>query len=955
MSTAAAMTQRRLRPAAAGVALVWLTLVGFGLRAAGLGIQPLWGDEGWSYYFAGMPLAEMLPLTARDIHPPLYYAILHGWLGLTGGAPEAARLLSVAAGTLLVPAIYRLATLLVGRRAGLAAAAVVAVAPLAVYYAQEVRMYGLVTLLGLASACGLVRLVSGRAGRLAAAATIVATAAALYTMYYAVLVVLAQAAWLVWVWLARRAGWQRLRCAAWALVVSVLLYLPWVVYAGGRLAGYVQGKRLAEGYLPLEPTRYVAAHLAAFSVGHPSDALAPLSAAALLFAAIATLGFVRRPAAPRALLPLFYLLIPLAGGFLVNLIYPFAPRYFERTLLLAAPAWWLLIGAGLAWLWHRSRAAVTGIGCLLLAVNVAGLIDFYSVPRYRAEDYRPLLAYVRTHSTSDDVILASYQWQLGLYQAYLPPPHPQFYTVPGWGEGWADCPDCMRADLARLIDDHPRLWFPAYQSLGRLWETQAEAILNRIAYPAQVDWNLPGTKLTLYGGSGPLTAAKPAFLPSGRPGVGNFAGRVMLDAVLLGSQPVEAGRGIVPVALTWRRLDDAAGTEGRVALQLVDTAGQVWAARDSRPDGGRASFASLAPGETMLDRHGVLVPAGTPPGEYVLRLSVVNEAAERPLDVLDGDGQPQGSAIGLGTVQVILPHVPLTAEALPIQHPQPADFAGGVRLLGYSLGDTPVAAGERLAFSLFWQALADQTIPFVVFAQLQDADSRPLALSETPPAYPADRWLAGMLLRDPRYIPLPPALPAGEYRLAVGLLRPDGSRVAADGTDQVILTRVPTTQREHRFEPPRPPEDTRPASLQSWHTISADFGNQARLVAWQVDATQSAVPGESLALTLHWQALAPFVRRYTVFVHLVDEQDRIFGQQDQEPGGGRFPTTGWVPGEYLADEYRVPINPATPAGIYYIEVGLYDPMDGTRLPVTAVGQAVPETRLLLRDTPIRVQ
>lgn len=952
MSTVAAVSRRGR--AVAGVALMGLTLVGFGLRAAGLATQPLWGDEGWSYYFARMPLPEMLVLTAQDIHPPLYYALLHGWLALTGGAPEAARLLSVSVGTLLVPMTARLAAHIYGRRAGLAAAAVVSVAPLAVYYAQEVRMYGLVTLLGLASIYCLARLLSGHAGRRSAAAYALVTAAALYTMYYAVLVVLAQVVWLLSLWLARRSAWQHVRRSGLAMLGAGLLYLPWVIYAGGRLASYVQGKRAAEGYLPLEPARYLAAHLAAFSVGHLSDALAPLAVAALLFAAVATLGLMRRSPAPTARLLLLYLLIPLAGGFLVNLIYPFAPRYFERTLLLAAPAWWLLTGAGLAWLWQRSRAAPAGAGLLLLAVSAAGLIDFYSVPRYHAEDYRPLLTYVRTHSTTDDVILASYQWQLGLYQAYLPAPHPQFYSVPGWGEGWADCADCMRADLETLVDTHPRVWFPAYQSLGRLWETQAESILTRIAYPAQVDWNLPGTKLTLYGGNSPQSVVEPVLMSTGRPDAANFGGRLRLDAALVGSQPVEAGRGIVPVTLTWSRLNAGRG-ECRVALQLVDATGQVWAGRDSCPEGGQASFARLAPGATLLDRHGILVPAGTPPGEYALQLSVIDEDSERPLDVLDAGGQPQGSAVGLGGVHITTPSVPLDAEALPIQHVRRADFAGGVRLLGFSLGDTQVAAGERLSFSLFWQVLADQTSPYVVFAQLQDADNRPAALSETPPAYPADRWRAGMLLRDPRHIPLPPELPAGEYRLIVGLLRPDRTRVIADSADQVVLTRVSTTQRDHRFDPPTPPDGTATSAVEIWHPIDADFGDQARLVAWQLDASRPATPGGSLPLVLHWQALAPFTRRYTVFVHLVDEQDRIFGQHDQEPGGGQFPTTGWITGEYLADEYRVPINPATPAGTYHIEVGMYDPQDGSRLPVTTAGQATPENRLLLRATPIRVE
>ncbi|HRW09734.1 MAG TPA: hypothetical protein P5121_31750, partial [Caldilineaceae bacterium] len=59
--------------------ILLLVLLGVGLRFARLSWQPLWADEGYSLYFATEPLLRMLWLTANDIHPPLYYALLHLW------------------------------------------------------------------------------------------------------------------------------------------------------------------------------------------------------------------------------------------------------------------------------------------------------------------------------------------------------------------------------------------------------------------------------------------------------------------------------------------------------------------------------------------------------------------------------------------------------------------------------------------------------------------------------------------------------------------------------------------------------------------------------------------------------------------------------------------------------------------------------------------------------------
>jgi 4-amino-4-deoxy-L-arabinose transferase-like glycosyltransferase len=967
----------RVSPTWRLAAVLWLMLLAFGLRLYRLDFQPLWGDEGWSFYFAWMSPGQLAAQTALDIHPPLYYLLLSGWLGLVGSTPAAGRLLSILIGTLLVPLAYRLAGRLFGRAAGLFSAGLVALAPLAIYYSQEVRMYGLVTCLGLASmyffagCSGIPRRgcaeendqPPGRAWG-TPAGYLLTTLAALYTMYYAVLLIVAQLAYLLALVLANRqrpggrpAISTRIKRTGGALLGVGLLYLPWAAYAGTKLAAYVQGKQAAEGYTPLGLAQFVGSHLIAFSLGHLSPAAGSLAWVSLLFGVLACLGVHYRRETGAALgagrgawLVAGYLLVPLGLGYLINLVYPFAPAYFERTLLLAAPAWWVLVGAGLAWLWERSRLRpqrrwllrrlLVGLSVLLGLAQAAALFGSYSLPRYSDADYRGLLSLVRAQSTDRDVLLASYQWQLGLYHAYLPDPHPQFYVVPGWGETWAADPVRMRSDLEALVSRHPRLWFPAYQSLGRLWETQVEATLNRLAFPAGVDWSIPSTKLTLYGWAGGLAPAA-LSLPQGPVDQLNFGNQLALEQAEVGAAPLEAGRGIIPVRLTWQQL--AGGGDDRVVLRLTDAAGHTWASRDSRPQGGEASFAALSVGQQLVDQHGLLIPAGTPPGEYQLRLSLHPDGDERPLDVLDAQSQPQGVEATLATVQVQLPAIPLLPEALPVQYPLSASFDGRLRLLGYSLSDGPFRAGDRLSFSLFWQALSNGEYPFVVFAQLQDAGGQPVAMSETPPVYPADRWPAGMLLRDPHQIPLPASLPAGDYQLAVGLLWPDRTRLRAGWRDQVVLTGVRTTQRPHDFSAPDPQ-----------HRLAVRFGDGARLAGYDLPQANPVRAGQSLVLVLHWQALQSLVDSYSIFVHLVDAGGHIVGQRDQLPGNGEFPTTSWIAGEYLTDRYVLPVHPETPAGTYRVEVGLYTPQDGVRLPVfDELGRRLGD-RLLLGETPCAV-
>jgi hypothetical protein len=85
---------------------------------------------------------------------------------------------------------------------------------------------------------------------------------------------------------------------------------------------------------------------------------------------------------------------------------------------------------------------------------------------------------------------------------------------------------------------------------------------------------------------------------------------------------------------------------------------------------------------------------------------------------------------------------------------------------------------------------------------------------------------------------------------------------------------------------------------------------------------------------------------YTVFTHLLDERTQIRGQQDNPPVGGRYPTTLWVPGEVIVDEYAIVVQPDAPPGSYVVEVGLYDPATMQRLPVLDPTGAVGDRILL---------
>lgn len=109
-----------------------ILLTAFALRLCRLDFQDIWWDEARNIDVARRALSAIATSPELDIHPPLYYYLLHGWMWLVGESPFAVRLLSTAFGLLTLPVLYQLGRVMGGRLAGMLAAVVAALALLAV-------------------------------------------------------------------------------------------------------------------------------------------------------------------------------------------------------------------------------------------------------------------------------------------------------------------------------------------------------------------------------------------------------------------------------------------------------------------------------------------------------------------------------------------------------------------------------------------------------------------------------------------------------------------------------------------------------------------------------------------------------------------------------------------------------------------------------------------------------
>ncbi len=99
--------------------------------------------------------------------------------------------------------------------------------------------------------------------------------------------------------------------------------------------------------------------------------------------------------------------------------------------------------------------------------------------------------------------------------------------------------------------------------------------------------------------------------------------------------------------------------------------------------------------------------------------------------------------------------------------------------------------------------------------------------------------------------------------------------------------------------------------------------------------TPEVIPGGELLLALRWESLRAVDKDYQVFVHLLNSADEKLAQRDGQPVQWLRPTSTWQPGEEIIDRYGLLLPNDLPAGSYTIAVGLYDPVSGQRLPISA--------------------
>jgi hypothetical protein len=382
------------------------------------------------------------------------------------------------------------------------------------------------------------------------------------------------------------------------------------------------------------------------------------------------------------------------------------------------------------------------------------------------------------------------------------------------------------------------------------------------------------------------------------------------------------------VKLFWRAARNV-GIDYTIFVHLLDDRGRQWGQHDKQPANGSYPSSVWRAGDIVVDRYHPVVTFCAPPGTYRPQVGLYSLATGKRLRLTDS----HLTSLSLAGVEVEPAHGRSAAEVSP-GHLLEARLGPGIRLLGYEGDRWEVRQGDSLSLALYLQSSDNVREDRTLFVALRAGGSEQWAyIWQWEPPVPTSWWARDEVFCTYRDLEIPADLPPGDYDAWVGLIGDEGSAVA--------LSTVSIAEQVRRFELPHPQ-----------YPMRAELGGVVAFLGYDLEET-SLGPGDTLHLTLYWQAQKRMGKSYTVFTHLLDTQNQIWGQKDNVPVSGSYPTTDWWEGEVVFDEYEIPVRTDAPAGEYRIEIGIYDAMTGERLSVfTSQGQQLSD-RILL-ETRVKV-
>jgi len=373
-----------------------IILVGFILRIYRLGYHDLWYDEVITLF--KLPHLNFLKVW----NPPFYFAIIAGWTKIFGFSEFSLRFPSLLFSLACIPVIYLLGKELFNKSAGFYAAAIMAVSPFQLWYAQEARSYSLMLFLALLSGYFQFLFIKRKRNKFLYWCAIFAVLG-LYTHPYYIFFAITQL--ICCITLCGRKWSVRM------LVISLLIplsFIPLLSKSWKRLSVILNGF-----WVP--PVNWKSFLITAenFNLGYNSHLITYLAfdilALIIFIGALQIISkekSIRRPFA----FSLILFLLPIAAAFTFSKL--LVSVYIPRGLIICSPYYYLILGLGItAFRKGPIKLVIAGCACLLLIIGIYGFLKDWMPMEYAyhlgvplKKPLKPAVEFVKKNAKPDDVI-----------------------------------------------------------------------------------------------------------------------------------------------------------------------------------------------------------------------------------------------------------------------------------------------------------------------------------------------------------------------------------------------------------------------------------------------------------------------------------------------------------------------------------------------------------------------
>ncbi len=249
-----------------------------------------------------------------------------------------------------------------------------------------------------------------------------------------------------------------------------------------------------------------------------------------------------------------------------------------------------------------------------------------------------------------------------------------------------------------------------------------------------------------------------------------------------------------------------------------------------------------------------------------------------------------------------------------------ASFGEEVALIGYDLSETSVRPGDLIAARLYWRKGPHPSQNLSLDLRLVERDGHAVASTDLAlaPDLPLSSWPNDRVVEIRVSVPVPTdsvgprllRLDLGVYSLGAGHIQ--HLALAGQATETLPLATI-------RLDAATPSASGPAPAVVSF---ASPGGDSISLLGWFLLPVEVG-PRRVVRGLLLWRADAPPRIDYTVFVHLV-RAGKVIAQHDAPPLSGAYPTTAWLPGQVVRDQFELALPDDVAPGSARLEVGLYN-------------------------------